>query len=306
MLRAHHFAGFAAGPQLIVLGAVHGNETAGTRGTLRVLAELDGGRWRVERGRLTLVPVTNPLAYQKNTRMGDRNLNRRLLPTNTPGAYEDHIANTLCPWLAAHDVLLDLHSFRSPGQAFVMRGPGNNRGTLEPFAQAAAEGRLAEHVGPARIVDGWMSAYAQGAARRRARGLPDADPSYGIGTTEYMRSQGGYGVTLECGQHDDPAGPEVAYRAIRQAVALLGLADLPLAPPAAPLQRLRLVTVVDREHDNDRFAKTWTSFDALRAGDLIATRHDGTRVLAEHDGHIVFPDPNALPGHEWFYLAETV
>jgi uncharacterized protein len=80
MLRAHHFAGFAAGPQLIVLGAVHGNETAGTRGTLRVLAELDGGRWRVERGRLTLVPVTNPLAYQKNTRMGDRNLNRRLLP----------------------------------------------------------------------------------------------------------------------------------------------------------------------------------------------------------------------------------
>jgi uncharacterized protein len=203
-------------------------------------------------------------------------------------------------------VLLDLHSFRSPGQAFVMRGPGNNRSTLEPFAQAAAEGRLAEHVGPARIVDGWMSAYAQGAARRRARGLPDADPSYGIGTTEYMRSQGGYGVTLECGQHDDPAGPEVAYRAIRQAVALLGLADLPLAPPAAPLQRLRLVTVVDREHDNDRFAKTWTSFDALRAGDLIATRHDGTRVLAEHDGHIVFPDPNALPGHEWFYLAETV
>jgi uncharacterized protein len=306
MLRAHHFAGFAAGPQLIVLGAVHGNETAGTRGIQRVLAELDSGAWRVERGRLTLVPVTNPLAYQKNTRMGDRNLNRRLLPTDAPRVYEDHIANTLCPWLAAHDVLLDLHSFRSPGQAFVMRGPGNNRGTLEPFAQAVAERRLAEHVGPACIVDGWMSAYAQGAARRRARGLPDADPSYGIGTTEYMRSQGGYGVTLECGQHDDPAGPEVAYRAIRQAVALLGLADLPLAPPAAPLQRLRLVTVVDREHDNDRFAKTWTSFDALRAGDLIATRHDGTRVLAEHDGHIVFPDPNALPGHEWFYLAETV
>jgi uncharacterized protein len=303
MLRAHHFAGFAAGPKLIVLGAVHGNETAGTRGIERVLAELDRGAWRVERGRLTLLPVTNPLAYANGTRIGERNLNRRLLPTDTPLAYEDHIANTLCPWLAAHDVLLDLHSFRSPGRPFVMRGPADNRGTLEPFAHAAAEARLAEHVGPARIADGWMSAYAQGAARRRARGLPDADPSYGIGTTEYMRSKGGYGVTLECGQHDDPAGPEVAYRAIRQAVALLGLADLPLAPPAAPLERLSLVTVVDREHENDRFAKTWTSFDALKAGDLIATRHDGTRVQAEHDGHIVFPDPNAAPGHEWFYLA---
>ncbi len=304
MLRAHHFAGFAAGPQLIVLGAVHGNETAGTRGIQRVLAELDGERWRVERGRLTLLPVTNPLAYAQGTRLGDRNLNRRLLPTDSPRVYEDHIANTLCPWLAAHDVLLDLHSFRSPGRPFVMRGPANNRGTLEPFAHAAAEGRLAEHVGPARIVDGWMSAYAQGAARRRARGLPDADPSYGIGTTEFMRSKGGYAVTLECGQHEDPAGPEVAYRAIRQAVAVLGLADLPLSPPAAPLQRLRLMTVVDREHDGDRFTKTWTSFDALRAGELIATRHDGTPVLAEHDGHIVFPDPNAKPGHEWFYLAQ--
>ncbi len=305
MLRAHHFSGFAAGPKLIVLGAVHGNETAGTRGIERVLAELDGGRWRIDRGSLTLVPVTNPLAYDKGTRSGERNLNRRLLPTATPRVYEDRIANTLCPWLAAHDVLLDLHSFRSPGRPFVMRGPQDNRGLLEPFAHALAEGRLAEHLGPARIVDGWMSAYAQGAARRRARGLPDADPSYGIGTTEYMRAQGGYGVTLECGQHDDPAGPEVAYRAIRQAVALLRLSDLPLAPPAAPLQRLSLVTVIDREHEGDRFAKTWTSFDALRAGDLIATRADGTRVCAEHDGHIVFPDPNAMPGHEWFYLAET-
>jgi uncharacterized protein len=305
MLRAHHFAGFAAGPKLIVLGAVHGNETVGTRGIERVLAELDRGAWRVERGRLTLLPVTNPLAHANGTRIGERNLNRRLLPTDTPLAYEDHIANTLCPWLAAHDVLLDLHSFRSPGRPFVMRGPADNRGTLEPFAHAAAEARLAEHVGPARIVDGWMSAYAQGAARRRARGLPDADPCYGIGTTEYMRAQGGYGVTLECGQHDDPAGPEVAYRAIRQAVALLGLADLPLAPPAALPERLSLVTVVDREHENDRFAKTWTSFDALKAGDLIATRHDGTRVQAENDGRIVFPDPNALPGHEWFYVAET-
>jgi uncharacterized protein len=303
MLRAHHFAGFAPGPQLIVLGAVHGNETAGTRGALRVLAELDSGAWRVERGRLTLVPVTNPLAYERGTRMGERNLNRRLLPTDEPRAYEDHIANTLCPWLAAHDVLLDLHSFRSPGQPFVMCGPADNDGALEPFAHALAEGRLAAHVGPSRIVAGWMNAYAQGAARRHARGLPDADPSYGIGTTEYMRSRGGYGVTLECGQHDDPAGPEVAYRAIRQAIALLGLADLPLTPPAAPLERLRLVTVVDREHEDDRFAKTWTSFDALKAGDLIATRADGTPVRAEQDGHIVFPDPNAKPGHEWFYLA---
>jgi uncharacterized protein len=305
MLRAHHFNGFGDGPRLIVLGAVHGNETCGARGIQRVLAELDGGQWRVERGALTLVPVTNALAYQRGTRMGERNLNRRLLPTDTPREHEDHIANRLCPWLAAHDVLLDLHSFRSPGEPFVMRGPADNAGALEPFAHAAAEGRFAAHLGPTRIVEGWLAAYAQGIERRRARGFgADDHPDYGVGTTEYMRRAGGYGVTLECGQHDDPAAPEVAYRAIRQAVALLGIAALPLAPPAPRFERLRLATVIDRQNAGDRFARAWTSFDALRAGELIATRADGTPVRAERDGRIVFPDPNAAPGHEWFYLAE--
>jgi uncharacterized protein len=303
MLRAHHFAGFEPGPKLIVLGAVHGNEVAGTRGIERVLAELDAGAWRIERGSLTLVPVTNALAYAQGTRNGERNLNRRLMPTHAPHDNEDRIANLLCPWLAAHDVLLDLHSFRSAGEPFVMRGPADNRAALEPFAHEVAEAWLAMHLGPTRIVDGWLSAYAQGAARRRARGLPDADPSYGVGTTETMRAHGGYAITLECGQHADPQGPQVAYRAIRQAVACLGLADLPLQPPAPPFECLSLVTVIDREHVDDRFAREWKSFDALRQGDLIAHRHDGTPLVAEHDGRIVFPDPGALPGREWFYLA---
>ena len=305
-LRAHQFAGLEHGPRLIVLGAVHGNETCGTRAIERVLADIDSGVLCIERGLLTLVPVANPLAYAKGERRGERNLNRRLLPSDAPVEYEDCIANVLCPWLAAHDVLLDLHSFASPGRPFVMRGPADNAGPLEPFAHAAAEGRLAAHLGPSRIVEGWMAAYAQGAARRRALGLlDDADPSYGIGTTEYMRSQGGYGVTLECGQHGDAAAAEVGYRAIRQAIALLGLADTLLAPPPAEFERLRLTEVVDRQHEADRFVRPWRSFDAVHAGEHVGERHDGTAVIARADGHIVFPDVNALPGHEWFYFAEA-
>jgi hypothetical protein len=187
-----------------------------------------------------------------------------------------------------------------------MRGPADNQGDLEPFAHAAAEARLAAHLGPTRIVEGWMAAYAQGAARRRERGLTDdADPSYGVGTTEYMRAQGGYGVTLECGQHDDPAAADVAYHAIRQAIALLGLADIALAPPPADFERLRLIEVVDRQHEADRFVRPWHSFDAVHAGEHVGERHDGTPVIAHADGHIVFPDANAVPGHEWFYFAQA-
>jgi hypothetical protein len=169
------------------------------------------------------------------------------------------------------------------------------------------------HVGPNRVVDGWMSSYAGGIERRRARAAAgDAaaaaaieDPTYGVGTTEYMRSQGGYAVTLECGQHDDPAGPEVAWHAIRQTIALLGLAELPLVPPTAPFECLSLAQVIDRHAEGDRFVRTWTSFDPLAAGELIAVRADGTEVRAAEPGYIVFPDPTARPGHEWFYLAQA-
>ena len=306
-LRAHRFAGLQGpGPRLIVLGAVHGNETCGTRAIERVLGDIERGELCIVRGLLTLVPVANPLAYAKGERRGERNLNRRLLPTDAPTEFEDRIANVLCPMLAAHDALLDLHSFNSAGRPFTMRGPADNNGPLEPFAHAAAEGRLAAHLGPTRIVEGWMPAYAQGAARRRERGLQDdADPSYGIGTTEYMRSQGGYGVTLECGQHGDAAAPEIGYRAILQAIALLGLAEQPLAPPAAEFERLRLTEVIDRQHPADRFVREWRSFDAVHAGEHVGERHDGTPVIAQADGHIVFPDVNALPGHEWFYFAQA-
>lgn len=308
-LRAHRFAGLAPGPRLIVTGAVHGNETAGTRGIERVLAAIERGEIEIVRGVVTFVPVCNPLAYVHARRFGDRNLNRRLQPTATPQDNEDRIANALCPLLAAHEVLLDLHSFRSPGRPFVLRGPADNRGELEPFALAAAEARLAAHVGPNRIVDGWMDAYATGVVRRRARALtPGAvheDPSYGVGTTEYMRSVGGCGITLECGQHDDPGAPAVAEHAIRQALALLGLAEIPLAPPAAPFECLTLAEVVDRHAEGDRFVKTWTSFDALAEGETIALRADGSEVRTPRAGYIVFPDHGALPGHEWFYLARA-
>jgi len=310
-LQAHRFAGLAPGPRLIVTGAVHGDEICGTQAIVRVLGELLRGEIELRRGVLTLVPVCNPLAYALGRRFGDRNLNRRLRESAAPADNEDRIANALCPWLAEHDALLDLHSFRSPGRPFVLRGPADNDSELEPFARSAEEAALAAHLGVDRVVEGWMPAYAGGARRRRERGGRHGaaavleDLAYGVGTTEYMRSRGGYAVTLECGQHDDLAAPAVARHAIRQAIALLGLADLPLAPPPSSFECLRLDAVVDRDDEEDRFARAWTSFDPLREGDLIAVRKDGTQLRAPRAGWIVFPDVNARPGHEWFYLAQA-
>lgn len=311
-LGTHTFHGLAPGPKLLVLGAVHGNEVCGAKAITQLLQDISSGQPGIERGTVTLVPVTNPLAYQLRQRTGERNLNRNMAPSAVPQDFEDRIANVLCPLLDTHDVLLDLHSFHTGGTPFVMIGPQNNSGTLEPFSQAGAEMQLALCTGAPRIVEGWLDTYARGVSRRAATpvGTGNAraqalvtDPNYGVGTTEYMRSRGGYGVTLECGQHEDPQAVDVARRAILQALALLKMISLPLESTNAEREILRLVDVTDREHAGDSFAREWRSFDAVQAGEVIGTRHSGAAVTAPHDGFVVFPNPRAEPGQEWFYMA---
>lgn len=304
-----------AGPRLIVLGAVHGNEVCGPRAIERVWAEFGSKQLNLLCGSVSFVPITNTKAYELVRREGDRNLNRNLGPVAHPQDFEDRIANALCPLLAQHDVLIDLHSFHSPGEPFAMLGPTNNQGTLQPFARAAQEEALAVRLGPRRLVEGWLETYADGVTARVQRAelsddprsarakLLNTDPRYGIGTTEYMRSAGGMAITLECGQHDDPAGPDVAYRAILRTLAHLQMIDAPAPAPRTDIEVLRLLHVTDRLHADDTFVKPWASFDPVKAGEPIGVRHDGTVVSAQGDGFIVFPNTKAQPGNEWFYFA---
>jgi len=308
------YTGLGQGPRVIIMGATHGNEVCGTLAIGRVMAELDAGRLHIAKGSVTFVPIVNPLAYAKNTRSGDRNLNRDLFPKTDPQDFEDRVANWLCPLLAAHDVLLDLHSFNAAhGEPFVMVGPPDNDGPLEPFRHMAQERALARRLGVRRFVTGWMAAYG-GGVQRRARKLDDnADGAaaaletvlrYGVGTTEYMRSTGGYALTLECGQHLDPQAPEVAYTAIMNTLAFLELIEAP-APQPLPfeeMEALQMVVVHDKLDAGDRFTRAWASFDALEEGEQIGVRADGTPVTAEFAGRILFPDANAGPNQEWYYL----
>ena len=297
VLHWHTWAALAPGPSLVVLGAVHGNEVCGAHAIVRAIDDLTHGRLRLLRGRLTLVPVANPLAFAQATREGERNLNRRFLPQPEPQDYEDRITRQLAPLLAQHEVLLDLHSFHTPGDPFAMVGPRNNSGAREPFARAAEEMALARALGAQQVVEGWLEVYDRAAGLRGE--LPDDE---GIGTNEYMRSQGGYAVTIECGQHEDPEAIDVATRAIHGALAHLELAHVP-APPRFAGPAARLKDVVLRESPADRLAQDWHSFDAVQAGDVIAHRADGTPVAAPYDGCVLFPHPEADVGQEWFYLA---
>lgn len=311
-LRVHRVLGLGCGPRLLVLGAVHGNETCGTQAIERIINAFDRGDRRLLRGAVSFVPVTNPLAYALGRRIGERNLNRNLRPKENPADFEDRVGNVLCELLAEHDVLLDLHSFTAPAAPFVMVG------TTTPQSD---EWRFARRLGPQRFVTGWMEVYEAGVARRRAERAssqmssamapPGDDPGlldagYGVGTTEYMRARGGYGVTLECGQHEDPAAIGIAAQAIDNALRFLGLIDSTDSDEITDTgEVLRLTAVVDREHADDSFVAEWSSFSPVTAGQLVARRHDGREIRAEATGCIMFPSRLAAPGHEWFYFART-
>lgn len=303
-LRMHQFACLQTGPRLIVLGAVHGNEICGSLAIERLRAALESGALRLRCGSLTLVPVVNPLAQQLQRRHGDRNLNRNLRTSADPQDYEDHIANVLCPWLAQHDVLLDLHSFQNPGVPFALFGPRDNQGDVEPFARAQMEEALALRLGVSRFVEGWLQTYAQGVRDRLARGVA-SHVDYGVGTTETMRRAGGIAVTLECGQHDEASAPGVAYQAIINTLTHLGMLAGP-APQACPEPEvICLYKVIDRHHPEDAFVQEWRSFQTIRAGQVLAHRHDGTVLRAECDGWIVFPNNKSQVNQEWYYMAKA-
>lgn len=302
-----NYTGLGQGPRVIIMGATHGNEVCGTIAIRRVMEELDSGKLLISAGSVTFVPIVNPLAYAQGTRSGDRNLNRDLFPKENPQDFEDQVANWLCPLLAQHDVLLDLHSFNAANaEPFVMVGPLDNDGPLQPFKHAQKERAWARRLGVRRFVDGWLATYGEGVQRRSRGNAAELETvlRYGVGTTEYMRSTGGYALTLECGQHADPAAPEVAYRAIMNTLAFLKLIDAP-EPQPVPLEQmeaLSMVAVHDKLHADDRFVRQWASFDPVSEGEQIGVRADGTPVVAEFNGRILFPDVNAGPNQEWYYM----
>ena len=294
------FEGLAPGPRLLVTGAVHGNEHCGPLAIARVIEECREGRIAIRRGSVSFVPVVNHKAYLQNTREGDRNLNRDLRDYVIPQCYEDLVANRLTPLLRQHQVLLDIHSFRSRGEPFIFVGPPDNDGELEPFADVAAESALADCLGPELVMHGWLAAHKRAMDKQAELGAGGII-SRGVGTTEYMRFAGGYGVTIECGQHQEPRAVDIAYAAIRNTLAHLGLVDEP-APPRRVKRSIELVDAVLCVSPGDQLEKPFATGDKVAAGEIIARRADGEVLTAPSDGFVIFPNSDPKPLVELYYF----
>lgn len=295
------FHSLTPGPRVIVTGAVHGDEVCGPKAITRMIAEFRSGRRKLLAGSVTFVPVVNAKAYRLDRREGDRNLNRNLRDYPVAQVNEDRVANVLCPLLRAHDVLIDLHSFASDGPAFALFGPAAADPALQPRVRPDTERLLIDALGLPFAVHGWMPAHLRALEQQGREG----EIGHAVGTTEFMRFVGGAAITVECGQHKDPASVTVAYDVIARGLAALGLIAADVGAKPDPSVILEIGDAVFAASDDDRLVRRFTTGERVSKDEVIGHRTDGTAILAPHDGAVIFASGVVTAGTEMCFLCRT-
>jgi predicted deacylase len=109
-LAVHEMTGARPGPTVGITASIHGDELAPVEALRRLLDSLDPASIS---GRLLVIPVVNPLAFQAQTRhtpQDMQNLNR-VFPGDPDGWLTEQLAAALVrELLPGLDVLLDLHA----------------------------------------------------------------------------------------------------------------------------------------------------------------------------------------------------
>ena len=267
--------GKQSGPEITIMAGVHGNEKSGILAIIRLLSMIQTGQLIIKKGRLNLI-FGNIQAIGMNKRQGAMNLNRAFRPEAQLSAaelktYERIRAIELMPILRRTDALLDLHSsMNKESTPFII---------CEPHSYPIAA-KL-----PVDIVSrGWDIIEAGG--------------------TDYFVNQNpighNYGICIECGFHDDPKGPDKAFKAAMIFLSEFGcISPQKKYEPSNKKQRRIWANYIYHTKTNFKLASEFADFQALTNGTLIG--YDGKKeVYSENDGVIIFPHDCEGPNDEAF------
>ena len=277
--------GKAAGPTLLCIGSLHGNEPAGMRALQRAFARLEADPPPI-RGEVVGL-LGNLDAVSRGVRYVDSDLNRNWSPAKVaalraglPDALEDAEDREAAALLEQIDATvarargrihcLDLHttSGQSPPFATAMDTLANRR-----FALAF----------PAPLVLG-LEEYLDHTL------------------LDYLDGEGFVTLGFEGGQHEDPLSVDYCEAAIWLALAASGVLVDPESVPAVEEARQRLVEgakglprVVEiryrhgiRKEDGFQMLPGFVSFQTIREGDLLASDHR-RELRAPEGGGILMP-----------------
>lgn len=280
MFKSYNFNSGLTGPHVLILGAVHGNETAGTQAQKEIMELIRQGHIHINKGQITFVPIVNEAAYQKGCRGVDTNLNRVIRYHKTPQNNEEKIANRLIRLIDSCDIMLDLHSTHCPDDvefAFIDYPDAKN---LELLSLIPVKTALA----------GWPQIYV------------DHPEITNFCTEEYAHNHGKAGITVECGYHKSPHAVAVAKQSILNVLSYFGNIDIPTPQPNCT-QTITLHSFVNKREEG-KMVKNFKHLDKINAGETIAAYKSGQKITAPFNGYIIMPNHEAAVGTEWFYFGK--
>ena len=275
--------GMRPGPTLLCVAGVHGNEPAGVHAVCRVLDALQGREEQVSGDLVAL--AGNLSALQLGRRFVDRDLNRA--------------------WTDAR-----LERLRSNGK---LNGAVEDREQLELLEEI--ESVVGAARGPVYALDlhttsgpgGVFSAFTDSLLHRDFAVHFPLPMIFGLeeqvdGTLLNLLSEHGLiAITVETGQHDEPAAVERAEAAIWIAVVTAGLLPENSVPEVVEARKLlegvsaHLPRALEMRHrrdatDGDGFemAPGYSNFQEVREGEVIARDHGGDVVVGE-DSRLLMP-----------------
>ncbi|MDD4555876.1 MAG: succinylglutamate desuccinylase/aspartoacylase family protein [Alphaproteobacteria bacterium] len=277
MVQVYNFKGNKDGAKLLVLGAIHGNEVAGPLAISRLMQELEAGKIKLVSGTLTLLPIANPEAHQKDIRQIEENLNRVINQWETPNTYEKKLGVEVAKLIEACDYMLDVHSTHNAGEiAF-------------SFLDYATTGNLkiVEALDVDYVLSGWPDVYGS------------QDEIVDFSTERYVNFIGKNGLTLESGYHKDPAAIDLAYQSIVNLLKNLKMIEGSFEKKEKRIVKMTDIVIKNKEgHLADKFKH----FDFLKKGTLIAQCDDGEQIFADKDCYMIIPNHHCELGAEWYYL----
>ena len=278
ILKKYTFKSGSKGPNVLFLGAIHGNEPCGCKAIYMVMEKFASHALTPLKGSVSFIPVCNPDAFEKNVRQIDENLNRIIRKHDAPETYEQHIANELVEHINQSDIIIDLHSTHSP--------------LSEPFIFSDYPNEQADKISSALtikyIIKGWPEIYSQSSTVK--------DFSTGACAQTYGKTC----LTIECGQHNSESAIQTAYYSIMSTLLCLNILQ---GYPSAPIkQEYITMNSICFKNKEGTLSKEFKHLDKVSKGEILATYDDGTTAICPYDAYILLPKPKANINSEWFYL----
>lgn len=280
MIKKHYFESGVEGKNVLITGAVHGNEPCGAIALRNLVAKLESKEIKLKRGNLCVIPVCNPEAYAQNIRQTEENLNRAFYHNDDPQTYEQEVAQAILPYIDWADVVLDLHSFSGQGPAFALLE--NDDATLKDYVQ---------HVGCEYVIPGFAELF-------KAKGIDNFNT-----TQKYAVSVGKLAMTMECGNHESPDSVITAQRVVQKLFDYLDMMDgqfYAVRDKSFP-KTIRVKDVIYKTKEGS-YTKKWLNFEPIAKDTVIARYDDGEELKAPFDCVMIMPGQYTKISEDWYYL----